>query len=573
MRKKESPDRNAFLKASTRREVAGSLGIEYKILTYNLYILPSEQRYIEFKINKRNGKKRNITAPDSGIKHIQAKLSRILLDLYPQKNCVHGYSRDKGIKTNAIQHTSKRILINLDLKDFFPSINFGRVRGLFQSHPFNFNDTVATVLAQICCHNSVLPQGAPTSPVISNFICRRLDNHLLNLAKKGKFTYTRYADDITFSTNLKNLPKEVGEIINDELRLSNELLDIISSNGFQVNPQKVRYAFPNNRQEVTGLIVNKFPNVNRKFVRHIRSMLHAWEKYGIYEAAREHFEKYNYKNKTPVGRELAYQKELIGKIGYIGMVRGKSDSIYKKLRERIKILNPKILQSIVEQRSEESEIPVIFGEGLTDWKHLKVALESFQSRGAFSDLKVQFETYDNGLKMNNTDLLKICEGVSKTRFHKTRIICLFDRDVKNINKKVCENGKLYKHWGSNVFSVLLPKPEHREFEEICIEHFYQDSDLMIKDNKGRRLFLSTEFNKDMGNHLHEELICVNHNWLKSRFPRIIDDLVFNSSGKKVALTKNAFADKVLNKEGEFANVSFDAFESIFRLLLNVISLP
>ncbi len=461
-----------FLDVKTKRELAKILGVEYKTLIYNLHRLKFNEKYTLFEIKKRNGKVRKIIAPTSGLKFIQKNLSEILLEIHNAKFCAHGFLKDKNIKTNAIPHVKKKILINLDLENFFPTINFGRVRGVFLSKPFDFPEPIATILAQICCYEGYLPQGAPSSPIISNYICRRLDNQLLKFAKKHKLVYTRYADDITFSTNLRAIPKGIGLIKDDKLEISEELNDIITSNGFSINSDKIRYAFRNNRQEVTGLIVNSFPNINRKYVRHVRAMLHAWEKFGIEAAAKEHFQKYNYKNKPLQHNELSFQSELVGKIGFIGYIRGKDDKIYKKLFERIKKLNPEVNLSIVEKTSSQSEIPIVYGEGKTDWKHLKAALDYFKRKGEFIDLNVAFENYKDGLEMNNTELMKLCEGISKTKFHKVKLICLFDRDDKSINKKAVENGSLFKHWGNNVYSTLLPIPKHRNFDEICIEHYY-----------------------------------------------------------------------------------------------------
>lgn len=207
------PDiQSTFQAVTTKRELAELLGSSLKMLAYYLYKLPPEQQYKKYDIPKRTGGTREIYAPISGIKQIQKRLSHILQNYQPAKFCVHGYVKERSIKTNAYIHRRMRIVINLDLKDFFSSINFGRVRGLFKSAPFGFNNEVATTLAQICCHDGKLPQGAPTSPVISNYICRRLDNELIAFARKHKINYSRYADDITFSTNLQFLPTAVGHI-------------------------------------------------------------------------------------------------------------------------------------------------------------------------------------------------------------------------------------------------------------------------------------------------------------------------------------------------------------------------
>lgn len=147
-----------------RAETAVYLGGSLKNLSYNLYVLPPEKRYHTFTIPKRGGGVRTIVAPRSSIKLYQRRLADVLSYFYEPKACVYGYVGGRNIKQNARVHCGKKIVINIDLKDFFPTIHLGRVRGVFKSKPFGFNDAVATTLAQICCHDGRLPQGAPSSP-------------------------------------------------------------------------------------------------------------------------------------------------------------------------------------------------------------------------------------------------------------------------------------------------------------------------------------------------------------------------------------------------------------------------
>jgi len=280
-------------------DVAKLLNIPFKRLIYHLYLVDADRRYKTFTIPKKSGGERQISTPITALKIIQQKLNQVLQAVYQVKPSVHGFVQDKNIVTNAKAHVKKRYVLNLDLEDFFPSVNFGRVRGMFMAIPYHLPPDVATILAQICCQNNQLPQGAPTSPIVTNMICGKMDSQLQRLAKECKATYTRYADDITFSTTIKNFPADLAYIVNEgeaeKVVLGDRLLGIIRENGFSVNEKKTRLQTRGNHQEVTGLTTNQFPNVNRRFVRQVRAMLHAWAKFGLESAQKEFEEKYNHK--------------------------------------------------------------------------------------------------------------------------------------------------------------------------------------------------------------------------------------------------------------------------------------
>ncbi|MGI6510061.1 MAG: reverse transcriptase domain-containing protein [Erysipelotrichaceae bacterium] len=201
---------NTYIKA--RKEVAELIGIELKELNRVLYKEKVDNLYKTFNIPKKNGGVRVIHAPKDRLKYIQRKLSDKLAKIhqdYLDKNNIksvisHGFQKGKSIMTNAYVHNHKKFILNIDISDFFPSFNFGRVRGYFiKSKEFNFSKEVSTIIAQLACHDGKLPQGAPTSPMISNLIFNIVDLRILALAKKYKLDYTRYADDLSFSTNNK----------------------------------------------------------------------------------------------------------------------------------------------------------------------------------------------------------------------------------------------------------------------------------------------------------------------------------------------------------------------------------
>lgn len=275
-----------FLSLDDHNDLANFFGLSYAELSKIIYITHPTYVYHQFQIPKKNGGERQISSPSKKLKAIQLKLKDVLYEIYPSKSAVHGFAKNKSIVTNAANHLDKRYIFNLDLSDFFGSIHFGRVRNLFKSRPFNFNHSVATILAQICCLNNSLPQGAPTSPIISNMIAWKLDSQLQHLAKRTNSTYTRYADDISFSftCNKIRLPEDIVVFKDDKAYPGYKLIRIIEENGFKINDDKVRLCNKLTRMEVTGLTINEFLNVDRQYIKQISSMLYAWKKHG-YEAA------------------------------------------------------------------------------------------------------------------------------------------------------------------------------------------------------------------------------------------------------------------------------------------------
>jgi len=326
--------RTRFSALESPRDVADLVEVPYHQLVYHLYKVDPKEKYTQFSISKSTGGKREIRAPVTALKLIQRKLNQVLQAVYEPKPSVH-CAKGRSIVTNAKRHANKGYVLNLDLKDFFPSINFGRVRGMFMAVPYERPPKVATVLAQIACHDNQLPQGAPTSTTVANMLCAKMDAQMQRLAKRAKSTYTRYVDDITFSTTLKRFPEELASVNYDAdppvlIGLSSPLSSIVEENGFTIHPDKVRLQLENQHQEVTGLTVNEFPNVNRKYVRQIRAMLHAWRKFGLKSAEEEFHAKYDSKHRAPNDSPPNFEDVVRGKIEFLGAVKGKDDPVYRK---------------------------------------------------------------------------------------------------------------------------------------------------------------------------------------------------------------------------------------------------
>ena len=336
-----------FFNLQTRENVAMILGVSDRGLRHLLYATPRDSLYYNFEIQKKNGGTRKITSPVNKLKTLQKRLLRVLSAVYIPKNSAHGFVKTRGICTNSRQHLKRRNVLNIDLEDFFPTINFGRVRGMFMAAPYNRSAEVATVLAQICCYNNELPQGAPTSPIISNMICVRLDSHLTKLSAQHHCRYTRYADDITISSRTNVFPKELAEPVTvdgqTKYKAGKSVKNTIKNNGFKINPGKTRLQKSNERQSVTGLVINKKVNIPREFVRNVRAMLYNWETKGIAACQTDFSGQYAGGNQS--ARKKLFKETLRGKIDFIGTVRGKDDAIYLKFLQRLADLDKTLLSS------------------------------------------------------------------------------------------------------------------------------------------------------------------------------------------------------------------------------------
>ena len=174
---------------TTPHNLAHILGTTLQKLTYVLYALGVDRQYSTFEITKKNGGVRVIKAPNEQLKGFQRRLKVHLEKLYEPHQAATGFIKERGIVSNAKEHIKKAAVFNIDLANFFDQINFGRVRGMLMAKPYCLQEDTATIIAHLCCCNKIVPQGAPTSPVISNMICKKLDRELSFLAKKiGLFT-------------------------------------------------------------------------------------------------------------------------------------------------------------------------------------------------------------------------------------------------------------------------------------------------------------------------------------------------------------------------------------------------
>lgn len=319
---------------------------EITMAQLNYFRNPNNQegRFRTFTIPKKTGGVRIITAPLSPeYRWLLRALNVWLQSMYTPSDYAMGFVKQRSVCSNAQAHAGKNYIFNLDLKDFFPSIRQARVCARLQCPPFSFTQEVASTVAGLVAmrleeplsltetHVSyVLPQGSPVSPLLTNAICDALDRQLAGLAKRFGLTYTRYADDLTFSS-MHNVYHEDGEFLA-------ELRRIIAKEGFQINEKKTRLQKRGMRQEVTGVVVNEKTNVTRQYMREIRNLLYIWERYGYMAALyrwNEHYRKYGAAYKT---KHVTMIRVIRGKLMYMRMVKGKTDTTYRTLYARFKTL-------------------------------------------------------------------------------------------------------------------------------------------------------------------------------------------------------------------------------------------
>ncbi len=268
------------------------------------------RNYQIFFIPKKSGKWRKIEAPCDRLKLIQKWIKNEILEKLIISDYAKGFKKECSIFQNAVEHINQELVINVDIQDFFPSIKYPEVYKVF--FYAGYTKQVSYLLAKLCTNNNdVLPQGAPTSPILSNIICYKLDSRLSALVKKIGGKYSRYADDITISgkKSIKSVLPLIKKIIEDE--------------GYTVNEDKVRLQYKNGRQSVTGLTVNSKVAVNKDLIKELDKAIFYIKKYGI----SDHMEHINCDR-------AFYKEHLYGIAYFVNMIDRQKGQIYlRKLSE------------------------------------------------------------------------------------------------------------------------------------------------------------------------------------------------------------------------------------------------
>lgn len=519
----------AFNTIKTRRDLADYLNIPPSKITYILFKRGVDSYYTEFEIPKKSGEPRRICAPTGNLKGVQRQLADALWEhqksIYEElgikPNISHAFEEGKSIITNAKIHRNKRIVINVDLSDFFDSIHIGRVCGFFEKNKhFNLPHEPAITIAQLACYQGKLPQGAPTSPIITNLVCQVLDMHLLSFAKRYRLDYTRYADDITFSTNDRAF-LETWDSFYAELEKK------IRKAGFSLNEIKTRITYRDSKQVVTGLVVNKKISVDHAYCRKVRAMAHSLYTNGSYSvdgvegnirqlegrfAFIDQIEKYNnicdsagkHNAFTLNGREKQYQQFLFYRYFFdvhkpLIVTEGKTDVRYIKAALRSLYAD---YPDLVEKDAKGKFLyKVDFFKRSKRFKYLfNLALDGADS---LTDL---YDYFASKGKDKRTNYLAYFSRITQ-RTPQNPVIFVYDNEIANKNKPLCKfsnhanlNEAQKQSLGKNLFLRLTPcgnlflltNPLVEEKTESEIEHMFTQETRSI-ELSGKKLSLASNF--------------------------------------------------------------------------------
>ena len=292
-----------------------------------------QRRCKTFRLRKKHGGYREITAPKGALRGVLQALN-IVLQAYDEPTpWAYGFVCGRSVVDNARPHVGKRFILNLDLKNFFPTITRRQVADCLMAEPFGFSSLAAELISGLASvrtknNEEVLAQGFATSPTLSNFICREMDKEIAGVAAAQGITFTRYADDLTFSSD--------ADILRPQGELAQQVKTIVERYGFRLNEEKTHLQRRGRRQEVTGLMVTEKVNVSRRYVREIRSLLYIWERYGYEDACQAAWKSYRQQHGKTKGHQhcVPLNKVLGGKLNYMKMVRGADDPLYQRFVSR-----------------------------------------------------------------------------------------------------------------------------------------------------------------------------------------------------------------------------------------------
>ncbi|MCP8329354.1 retron Ec67 family RNA-directed DNA polymerase/endonuclease [Streptococcus suis] len=399
-----------FKEIKDLNHLSSILGIDRNTLNNLLNQKYREKLYETYYIPKKDGSDRQICAPKEPLKSIQKKIAELLWqnqlwvnhkkeekyiqdkkmlreekyriqtfsetledinssykltleikkDYRFQNDIIQAFEKGKSILTNAEIHRNKKYIIKIDLEDFFDSFTFYRVKGYFEKNrDFQLSKEISMTLANLVCYKSKLPQGAPSSPILTNMIGRILDSRILKICKRYRLKYTRYADDMTFSTNDDTITKTLDDFLS-------ELDNVIENSGFKINEKKTRVSYWNSRQLVTGLVVNKRVNIPREYYKATKGMAHQ-----LYLGNDVHIK--GKKIKKPIN-------QLTGRFAFINQVERFNNERTNLEQTEFSSKEKSFQRFLFYKNFYGAEKPVLITEGKTDIRYIRAALKKLHDK-------------------------------------------------------------------------------------------------------------------------------------------------------------------------------------------------
>lgn len=541
-------------------DLAKLLGFTPKGLSYVVHQVPDAKKYLVFDIPKKTGGTRTIKAPVDQLSLLQSRLAELLAECVEELikdnprywTASHGFRKNRTIVSNANVHRKKRYVFNIDLADFFGTINFGRVRGYFiKDNSFGLDPAVATVIAQIACHENALPQGSPCSPVISNLVANILDARLLRLAKASGCTFTRYADDLTFSTNKTIFPSEIAnELAGAKWEVGEQLQNLIERSGYKLNTAKTRMSLRKSRQTVTGLVVNEKPNISQDYYRFVRAMCHSVFMTGTWYRP--------IPVEGTVSVPIGSLRPLEGMLSHIHFVRARRDRSDKanKLAEFSAPKAPiKLYRDFLFYKHFVANAgPIVVTEGISDITYIKCAIRSLATK---VPLLVSVKNGETELALGflnpsgtSRSILDLGNGTGG----QVKLISEYENRLKTYRHLpltspviiLCDNDE-----GSKAIFVQAQKKSSVPISEVTTDPFYY---------LGHNLYLvKVPEGAPPAQHDIEELFPAV--WLAEK----IDGKSFDKKkphGDHTAYGKVIFAEKVVRPNA--AKIDFTAFENLLH---------
>lgn len=546
---------NNLKSAQTLQEFAPLIGYKPHVVSWVLYIKPTSN-YTEFEIPKKNGGTREIAAPNGLLRDMQRRIKTLLqaceYELVQQGalsvSVSHGFRKGHSIITNAVPHRNRKYVFNIDLQDFFGTINFGRIRGFFIKNPyFRLHPNVATVIAQIACWNNGLPQGSPCSPIIANLIGNSLDKRLTNIAKSNNCFYSRYADDLTFSTNEQHFPTEIAYFDHKNSNHwfpGHRLRREVENHGFRINDDKVWMQYKSSRQLVTGIIVNEKLNIPGEYRKRVRAMCHSLFMTGDFYIPDNMTGRPAVTSTDHTDIDATKHAEWKRKLRRLDGIMNHCYYVRESENTRQNQSNPVTLAKAKRQARHNPDsfrhmymifqslyqfyfidTPTLVFEGKTDYQYFRLALAKryaqFPSLATHDGSTVTYHVRLLQFSSKMKELLNVSEGADglgqvrqkylaalehvKTSYPSAPIILFGDNDDgrnKILEKfKANHSKKEFTHIAQNLYMVLTPLGEGNG--KTCIENFL-DPKLFDNKHNGKSFLNENDKNFDTDKHLSKQ---------------------------------------------------------------------